>query len=165
MEDAQLVTINPLRKPAWKSSYATALTNQRHDQLSGGNDRIARLLKAARVTTNAGNSKKPRMALTMTPPSRRRSHCDDKRGISVQSDFFERAGGGADQRHLREWKPEPGDREARREREVEARESELIDQVRDHVDATAADQLRGRERAEGPGERGGDAGDDSGRGE
>src|SRR5215831_8174383 len=117
---------------------------------------MARLLKAARVTTNAGNSKKPRMALTVMPPSRRKSHCDGKRGISVQSDFFERAGGGAHQR-------EPRDREARREREVEARESELIDQVRDHVDATAADQLRGRERAEGPGERGGDAGDDSGR--
>src|SRR6516164_7459671 len=153
MEDAQPVTMSPLRKPAWKSSYAIALTNQRHDQLSGGNDRIARLLKAARVTTNAGNSKKPRMALTMTPPSRRRHHCDDKRGIiSVQSDFFERAGGGAHQRQHRECEREPGDREARREREVEARESELIDQVRDHVDATAADQLRGRERAEGPGE-------------
>src|SRR5215468_9876594 len=165
MEDAQLVTISPLRKPAWKSSYASALTNQRHDQLSGGNDRMALLLKAARVTTNAGNSKKPRMAPTVTPPSRRRSGCDGKRGISVQSDFFERAGGGAHQRQHRERENEPRDREARREREVEARESELIDQVRDHVDATAADQLRGRERAEGPGERGGDAGDDSGRGQ
>src|SRR5262249_40127964 len=123
---------------------------------------MARLLKAARVTTNAGNSKKPRMALTVMPPSRRKSHCDGKRGISVQSDFFERAGGGAHQRQHRECEREPRDREARREREVEARESELIDQVCDHVDATAADQLRGREPPEGPGEPGGGAPQDSG---
>src|SRR5262249_49224343 len=165
MEDAQLVTMSPLRKPAWKSSYASALTNQRHDQLSGGNDRMARLLKAASVTTSAGSSRKPRMALTVTPPSRRRRHCDGKRGISVRPDFFERGCCGAHQRQHRECEHEPGDRQARRKREVKAREAELIDQVRNHVDPAAADDLWGRERAEGPGDRCGDADEDSGRGE
>src|SRR5258708_12636394 len=89
MEDAQPVTISPLRKPARKSSYASALTNQRHDQLSGGNDRMARLLKAASVTTSAGSSRKPRMALTVTPPSRRRRPCNGKPGISVRPPFFQ----------------------------------------------------------------------------
>src|SRR3984893_16071018 len=165
MEDAQPVTMSPLRKPAWKSSYASALTNQRHDQLSGGNERMARLLKAASVTTSAGSNKKRRRALTVTPPSARRSGGDGKRGISVRPDFFERGGGGAYQRQHRECEHEPGDRQARRKREVKAREAELIDQVRNHVDPAAADELRGRERAEGPGEGGGDAGDDAGRGE
>src|ERR1700747_764253 len=120
MEDAQPVTISPLRKPAWKSSYASALTNQRHDQLTGGNERMARLLKAASVTTSAGSSRKPRMALTGTPPR------SGKRGISVRPDFFERGGGGAYQRQHRECEHEPGDRQARRKREVKAREAELI---------------------------------------
>src|SRR5262249_21125727 len=135
MEDAQPVTISPLRKPAWKSSYASALTNQRHDQLSGGNDRMARLLKAASVTTNAGSSRKPRMALTVTPPSRRRRHCDGKRGISVRPDFFERGRGGAHQRQHRECEHEPGDRQARRTRGVEAPQSALIDPIRHPVAA------------------------------
>src|SRR5262249_38492177 len=46
--------------------------NQRHDQSSGGNDRIALLLKAASATTSAGNNRKPRMAVTVAPPTKRR---------------------------------------------------------------------------------------------
>src|SRR4029077_11924979 len=112
MEDAQPVTMSPLRKPAWKSSYASALTNQRHDQLSGGNERMARLLKAASVTTSAGSNKKPRMALTVTPPRRRRSGCDGKRGISVRPDLFERGPRSAYQRPSAKCAHEPGDRQA-----------------------------------------------------
>src|SRR5260370_10281951 len=137
--------------------------NPRHDQTSGGNDRIALLLKAARVTTPAGNSRKARIAVTVAPPRRRRSF--GKRNTSVLADRFERAGGRTQQRQRRECENKSGDRQTGREREVEARESELIDQVRDHVDATASDQLRGGECAESPGKRGGHAGDDSGRGE
>src|SRR5258707_3496459 len=131
--------------------------NQRHDHVSGGKDRIALPLKAASVTTNAGNSRKPRMAVTVTAPSRRKSLCDN---ISVWSEPFERTGGRTRQPQHCEGEREAGDRQAGREREVEARESELIDVVRDHVDPAPADQLRGRECAEGPGERGGHAGDD-----
>ena len=58
---------------------------------------------------------------------------------------------------------EPGDRQAGGEGKIEAREAELIDEIGDHVDLAAADQLRGGEGAEGPGERGGHAGDDAGR--
>src|SRR5437588_4920429 len=46
------------------------------------------------------------------------------------------------------------DREARREWEIETRKAELINEVRDHVDLTTADQLRRRKGAEGPGEGG-----------
>src|SRR5262249_24071415 len=85
-----------------------------------------------------------------------------RRGISVQPDAFERTGSGAEERQHREAEREPGDREARREREIEARKAELIDEIGDHVDLAATDQLRSGERAEGPGEGGGDAGDDAG---
>src|SRR6516225_5395657 len=177
MEDAQEVTISPLRTPAWKSSYAIALANQRNDQAAGGKDRSALSLNAASVTTNAGNSTKPRMAVTASPPrnrdSRRRAFgnrsigivCERARGISMQPDSFEWAGGRAHQRQHRKGQHEPRRREACCKREVEARKTELIDQIRDHVDPATADQLRGRERAEGPCERGGDACDDAGRGE
>src|SRR5262245_17607971 len=163
MEDAQAVTISPLRKPARKSSYSSALANHRHDQLSGGKDRMALLLKAASVTTNAGNTRKARMASTMSAPMRRKSLCDGNRGMSMRPDAFERARGGPHQGEHRERENESGDRQARGERKVEAGESKLIDEVRDHVDAAAADQLRGCESAEGPGERSRDAGDDPGR--
>src|SRR5262245_13516036 len=163
MEDAQAVTISPLRKPACKSSYSSALTNQRHDQLSGGKDRIALLLNAASVTTNAGSTRKARMASTMTAPMRRKSLCGGNRGMSMRPDSFERARGGPHQGEHRERENESGDRQARGKRKVEAGESKLIDEVCDHVDAAAADQLRGGKSAEGPGERSRDAGDDSGR--
>src|SRR4029450_211697 len=93
-----------------------ALMNHRHDQLSGGNDKIALLLKAASVTTNAGKSRKPRIAVTVTPPRRRRSLCESKRGLSVLADFFERAGGHTHQRQHCEREDEPGNRQARRGR-------------------------------------------------
>src|SRR2546430_17568100 len=117
------------------------MTN-RHDQLSGGNDKIALLLKAASVTTNAGKSRKPRIAVTVTPPRRRRSLCDSKRGLSVLAELFERAGGHAHQRQHREREHESGDRQARREREDETRESALNEQIRDQVDPTTTYQLR-----------------------
>src|SRR5919201_2527732 len=139
-----------------------ALMNQRHVQLSGGNDKIALLLKAASVTTNAGKRRKPRIAVTVTAPRRRRSLCESMRAPSVPAQSFERAGGHGHQRQHCEREDESGDRQARREREIEARESELIHQVRDHVDAAAADQLRSSKCTEGPGERGGNARDDSG---
>src|SRR5262245_54323534 len=103
------------------------------------------------------------MAITVTAPMRRKSLCDPNRGMSMRPDSFERARGRAHQREHRERENESGDRQARGKRKVEAGESKLIDEVCDHVDAAATDQLRGGESAEGPGERGRDAGDDSGR--
>src|SRR5262245_63615372 len=103
------------------------------------------------------------MATTMTAPMRRKSLCDPNRGMSMRPDSFERACGRPHQREHRERENESGDRQARGKRKVETGESKLIDEVRDHIDATAADQLRGGESAERPGERSRDAGDDSGR--
>src|SRR5262249_58556137 len=119
----------------------------------------------ARVTTSPGSSRKPRMRVTTAQASNRSKVCDGKRGTSVLPDGFEPAGGHAHQPQHGEREQQSGDRQAGREGEVEARESELIDQVRDHVDATAADQLGSGKRAEGPGKRGGDAGDNPGRGQ
>src|SRR3954462_11271355 len=139
--------------------------NQRHDQVSGGKDRIALPLKAASVTTSAGKSRKPTIAVTVMTPRKRKSLCDSQCGISVRSKPFQRPGRRTHQCQHRESECEAGNRQAGREGEVEARESELIDEGRDHVDPAAPDQLRGGECAEGPGERGGDPGDDPGRGE
>src|SRR5262245_61970847 len=105
------------------------------------------------------------MATTTTAPMRRKSLCDGNRGMSMRPDSFERACGRPHQGQHREREKESRDRQARGKRKVEARESKLIDEVRNHVDATAADQLRGCEGAESPGERSRDAGDDSRHGE
>src|SRR3954468_12212998 len=124
--------------------------NQRHDHVSGGKDRIALPLKAASVTTSAGKSRKPTMAVTVTTPRRRKSLCDSQCGISVRPKPFQRPGRRTHHCQHRESESETGNRQAVREGEVEARESELIDEVRAHVDPAAADQLRGRECAESP---------------
>src|SRR5215475_5761312 len=123
--------------------------NHRHDQLSGGNDRIARLLNAASVTTTTGDSRKPRITVMVPPPSRRRSFCESKRDPSVLTDAFQRPRGQPHQCQHRESEQKTGDRQTRREREIEARESKLIDQIRDHVDPAAADQLWCGKCAEG----------------
>src|SRR5439155_16934336 len=99
----------PLRNPAWKSSWAIALANQRHDQVSGGKDRIARPLNAASVTTPAGSTRKPRMAATTVPPMRRRSFSQVSR-MSMPPDRFERARSDAQQRQYREREHQAGDR-------------------------------------------------------
>src|SRR5437879_1395646 len=85
--------------------------------------------------------------------------------MSMQPYSFERPCRRAHQREHGEGKDKASDREACRKREVEARKSQRIDKVCDHVRAPAADELRSSKGAEGPGKRGGDAGDDSGRGE
>src|SRR5215470_11184128 len=125
-----------------------ALANHRHDQVTGGKDRIALPLKAASVTTNAGKARKPRMAITVTLPTQRKSFCHGDGGISVRPNSLERISGHPHHRQHREGESEAGDRKACRERKIEAREAELIDEICDHVDLSAADQLRGRERAE-----------------
>src|SRR5689334_6969219 len=106
---------------------------------------MARPLKAASVTTKAGRSTKPRITVTMITPRRRCSRCGNWRGISVRSDLLERARRHAQQRQHHEAERQACHRHARGEREIEASEAELIDEVRDHVDLAAADQLRGRE--------------------
>src|SRR5262249_61081468 len=115
-----------------------ALMNQRHDQSSGGNDRIALLLKAARVTTTAGSNRKPRMAVTVAPPTRRRRF--GKRGTSVLADPFERAGGSPHQGQHRERENKSGNRQTGREREIEAGEPAVIDQGRHPVARTPPNQ-------------------------
>src|SRR5262249_41455483 len=155
IDDAQAVTMRPLRNPVRKSSYASALANHRQDQASGGKEMMALLLKAASVTTTAGNRTKPRMASTVMPPTPRRSP-----GMSMRPQSCERACGHTHQRQDCEGENEPGNRQTRCERKVEARKPELIDQVCDHIDAPTADQLRGCKCAEGPRKRGSDAGDD-----
>src|SRR3954447_15201586 len=85
--------------------------------------------------------------------------------MSIQPNSFERPCRRAYQREHDKRKDEASDRDACGKREVEARKSQRIDQVCDHVHAPAADELRSSKGAEGPGERGGDASDNSGRGE
>src|ERR1700720_24114 len=94
----------------------------------------------------------PREAATMgarTPPA-----------SSLRSDSFEWSGSCAHQREHRESEDKAGNRQACCEREVEARESQLIDQVRNHVDLTASDELRRCEGAESPCKRRRHAGND-----
>src|SRR5262249_41506004 len=124
----------------------------------------ARSLNAAMATTIAGSTMKTRMAPSTTTPATLNS-LSARRRMSVLSDPFERARGGAQQRDDAEREDEPGDGEGRREGKIEAGKAELIDEVRYHVDAASADELRGGEGAEGPGERRGDAGDDAGHGQ
>src|ERR1700730_7712621 len=70
--------------------------NQRQDQVSGGNDRMALPLNAARVTTNAGKIRKPRIAATVVPPRSRNNGCADPSRIftalrSVRMEWLLRA--------------------------------------------------------------------------
>src|ERR1700687_5264206 len=102
-----------------------ALRNHRPAQVSGGNDRIARPLKAASVTTIAGSSRKPRMAMTVSVRNRRKSLPDGRRVISEWSYSLERLHCGAHQRQHSECQREAGDREACRKRKIEARKTEL----------------------------------------
>src|SRR5215472_15253303 len=123
---------------------------------------MARPLNAASPTMIAGSSRKPRIAATTRTPNRWSSRCEERRGMSMRPDFFQRPGRGAQERQHREGERKTGDREACGERKIEARESELIDEVRHHIDLAAADQLRRRERAEGPGKGRRYAGNDAG---
>src|SRR6516165_4686836 len=130
-----------------------AFANQRHDHVSGGNDRIALPLNAASVTTNAGNTRKPRMTRTAVCPIRRNKRSEDKlsepalckgRGfISVQANSLERPRGEAHENERRQGESEAGDGQARGERKVKACKAERVDEIGDHVDPAAADKLRG----------------------
>src|SRR5437660_6654651 len=106
--------------------------NHRQDQLSGGKESIALALKAASVTTKAGNSTKAIMTLTAAAPRTRRtfwgkSWCDAGRrqrkgsrkhgGMSMQANSFERPCRRAHQRKHDEGKDEASDRKACRKRE------------------------------------------------
>src|SRR5882724_2030735 len=97
--------------------------NQRQDQLSGGKERMALPLNAASVTTRAGSTRKPRMATTTAPPTKRNG---SERDISVRAQAFvgakpfKRPRRRAHQCEEREGEHERGDRQARRKGKVEA---------------------------------------------
>src|SRR6516162_6642519 len=110
-----------------------ARANQRNDQPRGGNASSALSLNAAKATTTAGSSRKPRMASRTIVPPMPSSRWNGERGMSVRSDIFEWTRRDAHQRQDDQREREAGDAQARSEWKIEAREAELIHQVRDHV--------------------------------
>src|ERR1019366_93455 len=136
-----------------------ALANHCSENDSGGNDSRAFSLNAANVTTTAGSTRKPSTASTTSVPIIVSSRGNGERGMSVRLQLFQWARGQPHQRQDGQCDRQPGDAKACRERKIEAREAELIHQVRDHVDLAAADQLRRGEGAEGPRESRSHAGD------
>src|SRR5437879_13806458 len=87
------MTTRPLVNPAWKSQKLNALTNQRNDQLCGGNESSARSLNAAIATTAAGSTRKPRIATTNARPVTIRIVPDRGILISMLPKLLERPGG------------------------------------------------------------------------
>src|SRR4051794_9924693 len=97
------------------------------------------------VTTRAGSSTKARIAATSADPITRSRAGAEGPPTSVRPDDLERPRRRAQQGEHGEGEREACDREACREGEIEAREAELVDEVRDHVDLPSANELRRRE--------------------
>src|SRR5689334_1812326 len=125
---------------------------------------MALSLKAASVTTKAGSRTKPKMASTTRVPAMLKARWRE-RDMSGGAELFERPCGEAHETECGQGEGQARDRQARRKREIEARKTQLIDEIGDHVHLPASNQLRGREGAEGPGERRRDAGDHARHGE
>src|SRR5262245_55573602 len=105
------------------------------------------------------------MASTMSVPTMRRVCWKRDRAMSMRAKSFERPCSEPQEAQDREGKRETGDRKTGREGKIEACESELIDQIGEHVHLAAADQLGSCKGAERPGEGRGYSGNDPGCGE
>src|SRR3954447_18191449 len=87
--------------------------------------------------------------------------CPGKPGPSpsMRTNCFERSRQHTQDRKNTKGQRQSGNRETCRKGKIEAGKAQLIDEIGQHIDLTAADQLRGRERAERPSESGRQAGD------
>src|SRR4051794_21517749 len=96
-----------------------ALVNQRNDHAWGGNDRIALSLKAAMVTTAAGNTKKPRIIKTASLPQKPSKRWYAERGMSMRPDIFKRTCRKSQQRQNYDRQRQAGNAQGCGEREIE----------------------------------------------
>ena len=124
------MTMRPLRRPERKSLIGEGLGKPTPRPSLGGNARIALSLKAARVTTAAGRMHEARNG-QHGRVCRQSPTCAGNvdRGISMRTEFVERPSYDPQEAEDREAEREPSHRKTGREGKIEARETELIDEI------------------------------------